>query len=568
MVISKSSLLILCGQVEYSLEQFNSIVTWCPIRRAVLRKKGIGTYLFGDFSPEEERGRDLDLEFHKNFEICLHEEAKNTPSLKWAPLIIQHLKLRLSRYLWLKECLRAMIRKLRPSRIILSSGNDVDMVWAVKAVGEECNIQVEIRHGECDASTTSLYLLASYALSSSVDPFWFHKSRWYLRTLLRKDKKELLELYPNFPKAFIPKSAFSFTVRRGVSLLFAFAQKFSKLSGIKTAVKSVDLNSKFDEAAPFLLNEKIWMPFSKDEKSVINALLVRYFSHYPAEIFDKIESRLEFIFSTLKPSRIVLTLDHVDVDRLATYVAKRCGIQVDYLPHGIVWEDYSGPNHNLSFQYDRMLAWNESSRKAFEGLGWVSQCVRHPQFQKTPQPMRQPSTEYAKWRVLVFVPEWWGVSIVGREDCAVVDFIEIYHGLQAMGILGSHVHASFHTSPIEAVMSAKYQAFQRLKDELKMDFEIHVSASYSSERFSGYDLAVIGATTGILEAVFSGIPIISFGMGIDRLGVLKGIDLPHARTGEELVDCIKRYDGERMRAAYKQLAESLQSGVELGEINT
>jgi len=111
----ENTLLILCGETELTLNEFNNIVTFCPIRHFLMQKEGINNFRFSDFKPDHKLGKDLDLKLHETLDHCLHQEAEINPTLKWAPLAIQQVKWRLSRYLWLKKCFRNIIKKFTPT---------------------------------------------------------------------------------------------------------------------------------------------------------------------------------------------------------------------------------------------------------------------------------------------------------------------------------------------------------------------------------------------------------------------------------------------------------------------
>ena len=558
------ALFILCGEVDCPLDGFTAIVTWCPIRHHVFKRKRIANYLFGDFGPSDEKGKAMDLELHEKIDQYLHDESRSNPRLKWAPLALQQVKWRLSRYCWLKECLRKMMREFNSTSVTLSSDKDAEMVAATVAVAKEMNIPYRIGSGALDQTTNILYRQAPYGIPRAYDPWWFFALRWVIISLSRPPKV-FIEIYGNLTK--LPKNFLVFRLARSIGFLSALKKKLWRMLHIPQPEILVDLDNTIDTGLPMLIQDSIWSLFSSDERVLINHILTRFFDRYKARILDQAAERVRYIFKVIKPKYYIGATDQNDLNRFLYAVAKQEGVGTAYLPHGVVWESYLGKKwFDSPFQPDRVLAWSLSSKEEFEKMKWPSLTIRHPQFQNKPQPLRSLSSNRAQWKVFVFIPEWCGVSLAGREDCAIVDFIEIYNGLRTVGVAPENILVSFHHSPIKAAMNAKRQGFQRLQDELGMGFKLHTIEAYKQDRFFGCDLVIIGAITGILEAVASGIPIITFGMGIDRLGVLKRIGLPHAYNREEIQQCIRTYSEDGARDAYKQIMRSLQEGVSLREI--
>lgn len=563
-VTRPGALFILCGEVDYPLDMYSWVVTWCPIRYHRLKRDGIENFLFGDFSPGDEKGKAMDIELHENIDQCLHAESRTNPRLKWAPLALQQVKWRLSRYCWLKECLRKMMREFNSTSVTLSSDKDAEMVAATVAVAKEMNIHYRIGSGALDQTTNILYRQAPYGIPSTYDPWWFFALRWRIISLFCRPKV-FIEIYGNLAK--FPKNFLVFRLARSIGFLSALKKKLRRMLHIPQPETLVDLDNTIDTGLPMLIQDSIGSFFSSDERVLINHILTRFFNRYKARILDQVAERVRYIFKVMKPKCYVGATDQNDLNRFLYAVAKQEGVGTAYFPHGVVWESYLGKKRSDSpFQPDRVLSWSSSSKEEFEKIKWPALTIRHPQFQNKPQPLRPLSSNRAQWKVFVFIPEWCGVSLAGREDCAIVDFIEIYNGLRDSGVAGENILVSFHHSPIKAAMDAKYQGFQRLQDELGMKFQLHTIEAYKQDRFFGCDLVIIGATTGILEAVASGIPIITFGMGIDRLGILKGTGFPHAHNREEIQQCIRTYSEDDARDAYKKITRSLQEGVLLQEI--
>jgi hypothetical protein len=79
-----------------------------------------------------------------------------------------------------------------------------------------------------------------------------------------------------------------------------------------------------------------------------------------------------------------------------------------------------------------------------------------------------------------------------------------------------------------------------------------------------YDLVICGLTTGIYECAMHGVPHIIYGMSPQRVGVLRGIDVPYAKNSKELITCLSRFDNERAANANSALCAKLKAGRGLG----
>lgn len=555
-----SKILILCGEVKYSLGDFTAIVTWCPIRHELLKEKGISNYLFGDFSPGEERGQKLDFQLQERLDFGLHKESENNPALKWAPLAIQQIKWRLSRYLWLKECARAIIERFQPNIIIVSSDEDPDITKAFGVMGRMLNIQVEVQHGLHDKSAATIYLSAPYGIPSELDPLWFSFIYWCILKIFHPSLKTYIELYPNLRNINFRNGIHSFNFFRLLSFFWSVAKKITKILYPHTRETLVDSRLEINNPPLVILQKELWKSFSEDEQNLINALLFRFFSHYPHKFLDIVARRLSLFFLITKPSRIILMVDQLDRDRLVAYIAKKHNIQVDYLPHGILYEDYSGQNHYSLFQPDHILVWNEGSRKAFMELNWSAFTTRHPAHQQPIVPVKPLPPDRGSWKVLVLIPDWEGVSLDNREDCTVVGLMTIYRTLTEIGVKGKHIHIKSHFTPIIKLLDRQSSLLIKLRQSLGMEFLIIDPSLKTQQLFPDYNLVILGATTGIFEAARLGIPLVFFGPGLARIGALRGCSLPQAKSKDELKKVLETYNCGAVSKIYSDIVRSLQSG--------
>ncbi len=566
--VSRGRLLILCGDFSGSLDRFDVIITWSPARHEDLRTHGITSPRFGDFTPSEERGVFLDRELHQGLEAGLDAEARANNTLRWAPLAIQQLRLPLARYRWLKECVGAIVRQYKPREIVLSSGEDREIVRAVEHGVQSEAIVVTVEHGPIDPSASTIYRSAPYGLPRRLDPNWFHRLRWRGRAWRLGLGSVQLELYPNIPEHACTGSIHGFKIRPALAFFDAVAGKLRRLLHIPHRETLVDLSSAhLDDHLPMIIEPTHWQQFSADEQRLLNGLLFRYFQLYPATYIDIVAERLAFIFSTIRPSRVVLAVDLLDADRLLAFVAKRQGIPVDYLPHGVVMEEYSGNAHPCLFVPNRILTWSEASADAFRALGWAATAIRHPLFNREhAMTVRSLPADRRAWRVLVLLSDWEGLSHAGREDGQLVEMMTIVRTLREVGIPSEHIDVKFHFTPIAEHREQQEQVVEQLKSTLDFPFRVIASSIKSRALLPEYSLVIVPPTTGIFEAVFLGIPLVLFGRGFGRYGIFRDAPLPHAETGATLRSILEQYDDQNLERVYRRLVEQVTCGVSLTDL--
>lgn len=550
-------LLVLCGDTDERLEGFDVVVTWCPVRHRALTQRGVENHLFGDFSPGEERGQSLDCWLHERLEDGLQKQAQADPRMRWLPLALQQTKWPLARYIWLKECARRIFQTFPVSRCVVSSADDSDIATAVAAVAAESRVRVDVRSGPFDGSSSSLYREALFGVPTQLDPRWLFQLQWRLIAAWRRGIDVLMESYPNLRGWLREPGVYLFNLDRALSIVRLARNRLLGLARKRVVIR----DGRRAGMQPTLVDPACWKAFSEDERQVINGAVAMFLDHYGPEFLDEVASRFRYMFSVLGISRLVLAVDQLDADRLLTRAAKLEGIGVDYLPHGLLIEADSGRHRDSPFCPDRVLAWNAGSRNVFERLGWDAIHVRHPVNQRPIAPLKPLEGDSASWKVLVLLPEWVIVSLGGREDCAMRDFLEVYDGLTGMGVSPLHIHAKYHgTSGVREAEDAKAIHLDRMRRLLEMRFHVLDSSVRVRDVMSEYHLIVVGPTTGILEAVLRGIPVVLFGDGFGRVGALEGCALPRARTAGELRAAVQSYLADGLGTVYQRLAASLQAG--------
>lgn len=543
------------------MARYSSIACLSPARRLRLEQRGVQTALFSDFGPDEVAGAILDINLFKHLDEALHAEAVGNPLLKWAPLCYLAVQFRLSRYLWLKHSLRNLLSKSGVSSMCLSSAGDSDLTSAITAVCLERNCKLEIGDDPIDQITSTQYKVRFYGLPRSCDPVWLVKLRWRLWALLHDRRAWAVQPYWNLEPP--GEQFFQLKVFSAINLFGRAKEKILQYFGFRLFSRISDQSLELCTPRQMILHSPEWEKrFSEDEIRLVNMVVESFASEYPADLLERMALNLEVVLQEIGVLNVILMNDRLDACRLLAFVARRCGVKSHYLPHGLILEDYSGSLSTSPFRPDRMLAWNQPSRHAFETQGWPSVSVAHPQFALQPERFRGLHKAPDEIRVLVLTSDWVCFSQAGREDCTVVDLYETCRGLLAFGIRPSNINAKFHSTN-EDINRAKERGLGQLKDATGMEFEIVRSEKRTTALIPDYDLIIMGLTSGIFEAVMAGVPLVIVGKSSLRVGGIQSFGLPVAHNGEELTLLLMKYNNQQQEDAFQALAESLRSGPSL-----
>ena len=156
-------------------------------------------------------------------------------------------------------------------------------------------------------------------------------------------------------------------------------------------------------------------------------------------------------------------------------------------------------------------------------------------------------------------PDWFGLSFDTGMDCFEHDLLGMMNGLARLGV--PHVFVKYHHS-FPAVVRAKEQALERVQPFAPMRMTTIDSAESSPQLLGGgeFDLAVIGPTTGIVEASRSSTAFVVYRGFLEKSGLLDGFRLPTADGPDELAQAIELYDVNVVDEECLRLHESLNAG--------
>ena len=563
MTVGKS-LLLLCGNSSLDTAAFSEVVVLSPARLFDYGSHTHGLHTLSDFAPNEATGEAADKALYRNLDRCLHAEANANHDLRWAPVAYMQVQLRLSRYCWLKRTLAKMLQQLAPDSITLSSAQDGDLLHAVRTLTGSGGITLELHNGALDQSTARLHRVRPYGLPQHHDPHWLTRFRWKIWRTLRGKCTCLMQPYWNFDLR--DKNLFLFRSFSVISFGGRILARLLEALQIRNRDAIFDNPIDLQEGLPRIFRHELWQThFPPDELHVINNLLTAFVSDFSAPLLDGLEQALLDLFDTIGIRRVVMLHDRLDACRMIAHAAHRRGIAVDYLPHGLIIEDFSGEAGNSPFSPDRVLAWNEPSAHAFRQLGWNATTVTHPQFERSPAPFRGLHKNWPTTQVLVLIPEWVCVTQGAQEDCALRDMIEIYAGLTMLGLNPENIHIKLHSATSES-HNAKRTGLIDLRDRAKMKFTLLDTSARTADLIGQYDLVIMGLTTGLFEAVTLGVPALIFGLSPARVGGLADCTLPGAGSRNELAQALRDFDDAKTGCAYAALAAYLRAGKKIVDV--
>jgi len=547
-----ASLLVLCGETNIKISEFKEIAVLNIFRLNALTSQGISCFNLFDIPLDNRFNRKL----CSSIDHSLHLEHEYNADLKWAPLAFLNVHYRFVRYFQFKKKLEIWAKKNHASKLVLSSCEDKDLLLAAEAV---CNINIiklEKHDGAIDEysySGVANFLNANdFPDQRRTDPMWMIYCNAFLQRLF--NKKILVQPYWNFE---IKKQTGIFSWGRSISLTGSIASRIRNKWFKKDTDSLINLLEYPSYDHSFLLKKEFWQEFDEYDMVIINSSLNYFYEYYPKNDIDILAKKLDCFLKYSRVKRIVAIHDCIPSVRICSCVAKRHGIQVDCLPHGIIWEDFF-PATGTLFSPDRILAWNESSRDAFIRNGLSSAAVFHPRNNKEIVDTQPVPKNLSKCKVLILLSVRIIASMEQRIDCFENDFFEIYAALTKLKILDIAIKFH-HSSPL--ICRIMRNTIYKFEDNCKHNFTVIESHSDTESLINKYDLLIIGAcTTGIIEAIRSSTPFIVFRGYLSGAGILDGFDFPQANSSEELIEKIKCYDVKYYNKQFKCCAESLRKG--------
>lgn len=532
--------ILYCGKTEIkNFDVYDSICVLSLFSKASLEKQNVKSKSLNEISlPVSLR--------HKSIRLIDHSlilESENNEEVSFIPLLFRDIYLRYSLYVQYKYRLEKWLSNGNPDSLYVTSGDDKYLIQAAKDVCRSYHIDLLIGNGVMDVSAKKI--TKNSELEILFSPFifdfdWFIKIKAvFIKFVL--NKKVLYQKYWNIKSEANYVGAFS--LANSILFLDRLIQKFFKRK------------YKYLEREPITLTRNYWGDISREDFLVISNIINELSKSIPREKYDIVKHKLSLYFKTLNPENMIILHDHVSLCRLISYICKKNDIHVDYLPHGIVNEDYSLSTEN-SFSPNRVLAWNNNSKDLYKRYGVNSVTVAHPVNSiLSPKELKRmkPSTQF---KVLILLPE--NEEYGFRHDSFEHDLIVILSALKKQNLI-NYVDVKHHPTQGEYKESRLY-LLNKVEELLNFELNIVDSNSKASEIMESYNLVFLGSTTGILEVMNAGVPFIIFNSQMPTIGSLKDFLLPIAETENDIIELMDRYDYELYEREIIKVFESLKVG--------
>lgn len=518
--------------------------------------------LLGDYSPNEQTAKAADESLYFQIETCLQQEAEADFKRRWWPLAYRRLMARLSRYRWYKWCLREIVKEHRALILRLTSGEDKDLVMAARAIGGEMGISIEVLTGKADPPLNIDHMIRQTGLALRIDPTWLTSLQQYIWKLYSSRETVTYQPYWNL-KLDRTKNCSPIFINRIVSIMETIIIKINQLKIIKKRNSPIYYDLWAQDVIPENLCAKEWTKyFSSDENKLIAQILGTFIKEYPSSDIDRAGKALKEYLRKKSVRSVILMHDKLDSCRLLAWAAHEVGAIVNYLPHGIIFEDAAGQKSNSSFSPDRILSWNATSAETAKKYGWCAEAVAHPHFDRPIRPFKILKKNWEKTKVLVMLADWVYLTGAGREDCTWVWCREILDALNKVGIDDENIYIKMHQFNEDATLHYK-NIMEELSSILNFKPRWVPQDSRISDILPSFDLVICGITTGIYECAMYGIPHIVYGMSAKRVGVLRRINVPQASNTQELLMCIENYDNDQSAHDSEDLWVSLNEGIDI-----
>lgn len=537
--------LLCCGKLSQLEEVYDEVWSLGVLAKRRLELQGVPSQNLFDLTLE-----DLDMDLRIRIEAGLKAEAASSKALAWAEIAYQHVHWRFVRYYQYRLRIEQLIDEKQVSHLTVSSQADGDLTHACVAACDTRGISLDFLNGKCDRPSSLLSFLAAYDLPNNVSALEVLIMPLLALYYRLKGVRVFYQPYNNLADGY-PDAA-ALTWRRSVCFP-GFSLPEDRLSGLRSLL-NLRTSIRSNHAAIF--NPALWFGFDAYDLDVLSSAFSYFQQRYESIKLDRLYACCRRFFSWSGAQRMVLNSDNTCTTRLLSKAARVEGLQVDYLPHGLIIEDLSLKTKS-DCGVDRVLSWNAASAAAYGQRGSLAVAITHPANVGEVMRKRALPPDLATLRVLILPPEWVGLSFVSRPDCFERDLLDIMEALSELGIIKAQVKC--HNS-VKAVLDAKLAMLDAIRPYASIDFDVldsHVSTQQLYERF---DLVIIGPTTGLLEASRSSTPFVGFRVLKEKAGLLDGFQLPTANSVSELISVIQNYSVDSVDRDCIRINASLTAG--------
>ncbi len=497
---------------------------------------------------------DLDKSVREQIESGLYAESKRGGAYAWCEIAFQHLSSRFLRYYQYRLRLGSLLKEDCIDSFVITSLSDGDLIHAAKAVCSELRIEISFLHGAREIQSSIHSFLASFDLPTDSPGPIRALEAVFARVLAIAyrlcGKRIFYQDYVNLRQS--ESHAAKFTWRRSICFP-GFGLPRSDIDGDKSLI---NLNTPIRSTSEVTFFPSAWPGFDRFDLAVLESAFSYFQERYSASHIERIYANCRTFLKQSRVQRLVLNSDNTCTTRLLSKAARAEELTVDYLPHGMVFEDLS-LNTGAGCGVDRVLAWNSASAAVFERRGSRTEVISHPSNTILPANKRSLTRKWSDLRVLIMPPEWVGLSFRSRPDCFERDILDVTAALARLDVHSAKI--KLHNS-IPAVLEAKIKMLDAIRCHAAIDFCLIDSNIPAQKLYEQFDLIVIGPTTGLLEASRSSSPFIAFRAMMDKAGIFSDCSLPAAESIDELIALILNYDSIKVNIECDRMARSLTLG--------
>ena len=517
--------ILICDNGIYTLEKYDIVFSLGKLIELELKSKNLHSINIYEIKiPFNNKKIQSDIE--NNLEL----ESKISGKTRWVNLTIQHVLWKYIYYYQFKERLLQLIKTYEIGDFTLSSSSNKYLQYGFKAACLKSKINFKINKGNSVLTSTVTPLTSTFDL-----PFG--------QNILEVCVAKLLSFYYRFnrTKIFfennnqINTSGSKFSFRRSISFLGIYLPKFT-LNSYKSII---DLEFRYKEKSIFRLNKNLWVGFDSFDLRFISLILDDFFKKYNSKYLDNLFKSLFSFFEISRAKKIILSSDNTCSSRFLSYTARKAGLEVNFLPHGIM-QSYQYLKTGSEFGVDKILSWNQSESDYLLNEGKNAINFQCPLKLKSPKSkINYGKKNLSKLKILVLLPEWVGLTLKSRPDCFENDFFTIQNSLIKLGI--NEVYLKYHNA-IDISNKKKEEVLKRLTPLSKINFKVIPPEKKTIEIFNDFDLVIVGATTGIIELAISATPFILFRAFLSDLPIFNNINFPSANSENKLTESIINYD--------------------------
>tara|TARA_Y100000741_G_scaffold364475_1_gene355609 strand:- start:610 stop:2226 length:1617 start_codon:yes stop_codon:yes gene_type:complete len=337
---------------------------------------------------------------------------------------------------------------------------------------------------------------------------------------------------PSVVKLDIPKNVNIFKTGY-LTIIFKFFSKIFNYrnSNFSKYIPSINFNRK--TRIKYTIDNKIWVKFRDDQKiyieKIINIILNKYSNNY----IDLIESKIRLLFIVSGTKKIIVDDTFEILKRIMIIVANDLSIDIEFLPHGIVYED-----EHLNVLKDwsaktKVLAWTDDSKDCFMSNDIIAQSIKYPI--NTSNNKKKPKKD-----ILILFSG--GKYTVNNFEKILTAFLEN----KSMDNL--QIDWKYHQSLDLSQQKVMNEQLVMIKEFYNKDISlinnkiklVDIMADYRILGFTTW-------TTGIFEAALSNMPFFIYTKEPYNIHAFDSIDMPIARC---IDDCISMLEVKNHKYLY------------------